>query len=222
MNKVTFPLSKWENKVWLTLGDSITAFDQTLYNGTVLRGYQTVMKETMGFAEYINRGIPGKTMAAHDEGSTHVVGEAQNLADIDVVTIFAGTNDFKLNKPIGSLGAIGDTAFDTSTFYGAYRSLLENFLTRKPTLKIYLWTPLQRDNAGYDVNYVNPAGHRLVDYVNAIQSVGLMYAIPVLDLYAVSGITKKTLDTFTWDGLHPNNSGYERIAEVAKGFMEVY
>ncbi|ALC81151.1 MULTISPECIES: SGNH/GDSL hydrolase family protein [Bacillus] len=214
-------LSKWENKVWLTLGDSITEFDQTFYNGVFLRGYQTIMKETMGFAEYINRGVSGKTMTANDEGSTHVVGEAQNLNNIDVITIFAGTNDYKLNKPIGSLGAIGDTEFDTFTFYGAYRSLLENLLTRKPTIKIYLWTPLQRDNAGYDVNYINPAGHKLIDYVNAIKAVGQMYAVPVLDLYSVSGITKLTLNTYTWDGLHPNNNGYERIAEIAKGFMEV-
>jgi lysophospholipase L1-like esterase len=220
---VTIPKGKWEGKKWLTLGDSITDFDiETKPETGLLYGYQYNMKETMGFASYVNQGKSGKPMAGTDPLATHTVGKAENISDIDVITIFAGTNDFKLNNPVGSVGLIGDTNFDTATYCGAYRSLLEDLLTRKPGIKIYMWTPLQRDNEGYDVNKVNTAGHKLIDYVNACIDIGSLYGIPVLDLYRVSGFTKKTLGLYTWDGLHPSNAGYKRIAEIAKGFMETY
>ncbi|RZT23524.1 SGNH/GDSL hydrolase family protein [Fictibacillus sp. BK138] len=222
VSAVQQPLSKWKDKVWLTLGDSITAADQTMDNGSIVRGYQSVMHEKMGFKEYRNSGQFGSTISGNDPDSTNVFGKEQKIDDVDVITIFAGTNDFRIDVPIGSLGLIGDTTLDTSTFYGAYRSLIEDLLTSKPTLKIYLWTPLQRDNAGYDVNFSNLAGHKLIDYVNAVKEIGQMYAIPVLDLYSLSGITKLNLDVYTYDGLHPSDNGYERIADVARGFMEIY
>jgi lysophospholipase L1-like esterase len=222
MDAIQLPASKWENKVWLTLGDSITAADQTMYNDSIVRGYQTVLNERMHFKEYRNCGQSGSTMSGNDLDSTNVFGKEQKMDDVDVITIFAGTNDFRIDTPIGSLGMVGDQILDTSTFYGAYRSLIEDILTRKPTVKIYLWTPLQRDNAGYDVNFSNQAGHRLIDYVNAVKEIGQMYAIPVLDLYSLSGITKLNLHIYTYDGLHPLDNGFEKIADLAKGFMEMY
>ncbi|MBB3153816.1 lysophospholipase L1-like esterase [Paenibacillus endophyticus] len=46
------------------------------------------------------------------------------------------------------------------------------------------------------------------------------YALPVLDLYAESGITRLILDYFTHDRLHPNEAGFQRIAEMAVPFLE--
>ncbi|WNB92382.1 SGNH/GDSL hydrolase family protein [Bacillus sp. NEB1478] len=215
-------ISKWNDKIWLTIGDSITAFDQMTLEGSLVRGYQTVMHEKIGFKEYRNVGCPGATMSDVDEDSTTVSGKTLIIDDVDVITIFSGTNDFRVDVPLGSLGMVGDEILDTATFFGAYRSLIEDLLMKKPSIKIYLWTPLQRDNAGYDVNFINKAGHRLIDYVDAVKQIGEMYAIPVLDLYRLSGINKLNLDIYTYDGLHPINSGYERIADSALGFMEIY
>lgn len=212
---------KYDGKRLVSLGDSITWQDGKAYagNGLIARGYQTHMKERLGFIEVLNMGVSGRPMAngsANGVG-TNTTGKTVTYASYDVVTIASGTNDFKLNIPLGNMGAIGDTTFDTNTFYGAYRDLVEYILTQKPTQKIFLFTPLQRDNGGYSVNTTNTAGHKLSDYVNAVKDVGKMYGIPVVDLFADSGLTKLNLATYTWDGLHPNDLGYERVSELIIG-----
>lgn len=220
---IPYPINKYQDKRLVTLGDSITWQDAKTYsyNGLVARGYQTIIKEKLGFLEVLNMGVSGRPMAngtANGVG-TNTTGKTVTYTTYDLTTIAAGTNDFKLNVQLGTLGAIGDTTFDTNTFYGAYRDLIEYILTQKPTQKIILFTPLQRDNGGYTVNTSNTAGHKLIDYVNAIKAVGQMYSLPVVDMYAESGITKLNLATYTWDGLHPNDAGYARMAELAIGAL---
>jgi lysophospholipase L1-like esterase len=221
--------SKWRNKIWHAIGDSITWQDQKIYSGeaAIAQGYQTLVGKKVKFKEIRNAGISGASMAKSSNypsknGSNCVAGvdPGVNYSDVDMITIFVCTNDFKLNVPIGAKGQIGDVSFDDTSFYGAYRKLVEHILTIKPTIKIYLITSLQRDNSGYDVNFTNSAGFKLIDYVMAVREIGQMYALPVLDLYATSGITKLTLNTYTRDGLHPNDMGYARIADMITGFIE--
>jgi lysophospholipase L1-like esterase len=222
--------SKWKHKIWHVIGDSITWQDQKIYAGeaAVAQGYQTLVGKVVKFKEIRNAGISGASMAKSSNypslnGSNCAAGVEDpevNYSDVDMITIFACTNDFKLNVPLGTKGQIGEASFDDTTFYGAYRKLVEHILTTKPTIKIYLITSLQRDNSGYDVNYINSAGCKLIDYVNAVKEIGQMYALPVLDLYATSGITKLTLHTYTRDGLHPNDMGYTQIADMIARFIE--
>ncbi|WP_186445882.1 SGNH/GDSL hydrolase family protein [Paenibacillus cremeus] len=198
--------SRWEGKGWGTLGDSITAAG----------GYQPLVQAALGFSEVINYAVSGCPMTAggdRDYGATTHVG--RTIAEyLDCVTVFAGVNDFRLDKPIGDIGMT-----DIHTFYGAYRGMIEHILTRNPRCRLSLWTPLHRDKDGYDIFYTNAAGHRLSDYVEAIIGLGRMYALPVLDLYALSGLNKLTLPHFTSDGLHPNEAGHRRIADVAIPFL---
>lgn len=197
---------KWQGKTWATLGDSITEAN----------GYQPLVRAALGFAEVANRGRNGCPMTAGgdtDEGSTVKVGAG--LRRFDCVTVFAGVNDFRLSKP---LGAPGDT--DIHTFYGAYATLIEGILKAFPACRLNLWTPLHRDKDGYDVNTRNGDGRRLDDYAEAVRSLGMRYALPVLDLYRESGIHALTLPLFTSDGLHPNEAGHARIAGMAASFLE--
>ncbi|MGG1527028.1 SGNH/GDSL hydrolase family protein [Peribacillus frigoritolerans] len=217
------PASKWVGKTFVSLGDSITWQDGKVYASTsnIARGYQTILKEKLGFASYNNQGVNGRPIAngsANGVG-TNTTGKGLTYSAYDLVIIAGGTNDFKLNIPLGVKGVIGDTIFDTNTFYGAYRDLVEYILTNKPTIRIVLFTPLQRDNGGYDINTTNPAGHKLIDYVNAILAIGEMYGIPVCDMHRNSGFNKLLLSTYTLDGLHPNDVGYARIGDYASSFV---
>ena len=125
-----------------------------------------------------------------------------------------------MNASIGTIGAIGDTEFDTTTFYGGYRSIIERILTAKPTARMLLITPLQRNKDDYNSwNTKNPAGHFLKEYADAVKELGKMYSLPVVDLFAESGFNKYTLSTFTYDGLHPNNDGFVRVANCIAGEM---
>lgn len=215
--------SVWFNKTFVSLGDSITWQDGKSYpSGGTARGYQTILKEQLLFKEYNNMGRSGYPMTDGIPGTVGTVTTGLSITydEYDLVIIAAGTNDFKLNAPLGTVGIIGDTNFDRETFCGAYRTLLEYILTDKPTIRIVLFTPLQRDNDGYDVNYTNSAGCKLSDYANAIKQIAELYSIPVCDMYANSGFTKLTLSTYTRDGLHPNDTGYQRMGNYAAKFID--
>ena len=218
-------VNDWYGAVYCSHGDSITwqdgkAYEQGSHIGEIARGYQTILKEKLDFASYDNYGKSGWSMAVvNSNGIVNTITGISSYSGYDLVTIACGTNDFKLNVSIGTLGQIGDTTFDDTKFYGAYRKSIEYILTNNPTIRLVLLTPLQRDNDGYDVNYTNSAGHKLIDYVDAVKALGEMYSLPVVDMYANSGFTKKTLPTYTMDGLHPNDVGYERMGLYLTKFI---
>lgn len=214
---------QWHGKKYISHGDSITWYDGNNYpDETLCKGYQHYMNEAFHFAKYVNQGWSGHPMADGTPNGNGIVTRILGIdhSEYDLVTIAAGTNDFRLNVPIGTIGVIGDTAFDRNTFYGSYRTAVEYLLEVKPIQRIVLFTPLQRNNAGYDVNYTNAAGHKLIDYVDAVKAVGQMYGLPVCDMYSTSGFTQLTLSAYTIDGLHPNNVGYSRMGSVAVQFMK--
>jgi lysophospholipase L1-like esterase len=64
---------------------------------------------------------------------------------------------------------------------------------------------------------------RLQDFVIAIRRVAEFYAIPVLDLYATSGIQPQVatiMEKFCPDGLHPNDAGQEKLYKRLRAFLE--
>ena len=72
----------------------------------------------------------------------------------------------------------------------------------------------------------NEKGVRLASdlrgYVDAIVEIAGFYAIPVLDLYRVSGIQPRVPELkalYMPDGLHPNDAGNVRVAEKLIGFL---
>lgn len=201
---------------WTALGTSITWQDGRAYvtTGEIARGYMTQVNE-LSKNSYIvtNEGRSGYAMAGAT-GSIMAVGVAINYANVGLVTIDSGTNDFKLNKSIGNIGSIfdADTAFDLDTYYGAFRKLLNHIITSNPNTRIVLLTPIHRNNAGYTTESTNTAGHKLSDYRDAILALSKMYSLQVIDLYTDCGINAKNLDIFTMDGLHPNDDGYTLMA----------
>lgn len=200
---------KWQGRSWGTLGDSITAAN----------GYQPLVSAALGFSAVRNYGRGGCPMTAGgptDEGATVNIGRKIEPG-LDCITIFAGTNDYRLDKPLGEWEAKDPGSL---TFTGAYRTLIEHILSQNPACRLNLWTPLQRDKDGYDVDRPNGLGHRLDDYAEAVRRLGRSYALPVLDLYAESGLNRLTLPAFTEDGLHPNPQGHARIASMAVSFLE--
>jgi lysophospholipase L1-like esterase len=215
----------WHGKTYISHGDSITWQDGQPYgeNEPTARGYQTVLKEKLSLGTHTNKGVNGATLADRAGVSVSGVSTIKSIASYasyDLCTIAFGTNDFKQGVPLGTLGVIGDSNFDLTTFYGAYREAIEYILTSNPEIQLVLLTPLQRNQHNYDVNTVNSQGLKLIDYVNAVKQVGQLYSIPVCDLYSVSGITQLSLATYTRDGLHPNDDGYDRIGRLLARFLK--
>lgn len=203
-------INKWNDKKWITLGDSITKAG----------GYQQILKNRLGFKSIDNMGINGQTMAYQNKKqSTYNLGKDIDFKKYDLVTIFIGTNDFRYEKKLGHIKDIGCNDLDEKTFCGSYQLLIEYILLSNPNIDLVLVTPIQRTKDGYDGQFTNKAGYKLVDYINSIKLLGEKYSLPVLDLYNISEIKEENIDIYTRDGLHPNDKGYEIIAKKIYKFL---
>lgn len=201
---------EWVGGSFSVLGDSIVSSGARMWDS---------VRDRLGFASYRNGGVWGAPMA---DGTAKGAGTVTTVRSLDyardaMVYIAAGTNDLTQNVALGSIGTVAQTTFDRNTFYGAYRSTIEYVLASNPHVRLFLATPIQRDAHGYSVETKNGNGLALGDYREAILTLGELYGVPVVDMYATAGITARTLPTFTEDGLHPNADGFARMADVACG-----
>lgn len=137
-------------------------------------------------------------------------------ADADIVVVFGGVNDYAHGD--APLGRFEDQTPDT--FYGACHTLMNALIDRYPTATILFMTPLNtkvtpRNKIG------TPAP--LTDYVHAILETAGSHSLPVLNLYATSGINAwndAQREIMIPDGIHPNEIGAARIADRLAGFLK--
>lgn len=173
-----------------------------------------------------NYGIGGTRIALQHMLSAGLVSDrnfpsrvAEMDPDADAVVVFGGTNDFGHGD--APIGKAEDRTADT--FYGALHVLFTSLITKYPEAKIMIITPLHRcneddlrgDNKKEDVG-------TLYRYVAIIREVAEYYSIPVLDLFACSGLQPKIpiiQQKYVPDGLHPNDAGHEILAEKIAGFL---
>ncbi|MBE6598290.1 MAG: SGNH/GDSL hydrolase family protein [Ruminococcaceae bacterium] len=209
-----------KGKKMVVLGDSITEGRGTSCPEAL---YHALVGKWGECREVVNHGISGtrfaKQIHPEPEGSTHDLDFCLRVneldEDADIVIVFGGTNDYGHgDAPIGQF-----FSRDPYTFYGAAHYIMTRLHQRFPGKTVVIMTPLHRVNEfAPDSN-----GESLRTYVNIIREVAEYYAIPVLDLYATSGI-QPALDCnremFCPDGLHPNDAGHVLLAERLYAFLK--
>jgi len=209
---IFFVSCKKYDHTWMIIGDSITSSDGKEFEtgpqkGESIIGYQTIINsKNKNSIKLTNEGYSGFSLAGH-ERSVYQEVKDNNFSNHEVITIFVGTNDFKLNKPIISKDSL-------ESFRYCYTSLINRIQSQNKKARLYLITPLKRNNDGYTTTSTNKAGHKLLDYRNEVVRIGLEKDLKVIDLYNESGIDESNLQKFTVDGLHLNNKGYELIGNV--------
>ena len=221
-----FYISKTNKKRLYTYGDSITWYDGNPYNwgkenGVTARGYQSYLREEF-WLSITNRGISGARMM--QIGSRIL---ADDLSNIDYVSITSGANDERYNTPLGGIAPIG-SSFDTSTFYGMLQKSIEHILSMNDECKIILITPIRGwiyAPDGYEYEREED-GEITSKWADAFKEVGKLYSLPVCDWYYNSGINLLTRNVYINDpepedgntlySLHPSTKGYERMAELLK------
>lgn len=143
----------------------------------------------------------------------------QTDVDADVVVVFGGVNDF----------GHGDVPFGTmedrtqDTFYGALHNLYSRLIERHPQARLVVMTPLHfcEEDCVIRNDGTTRAG-RLIDYVRIIREVAEYYSLPILDLYAASGLQPRVQairERYMPDGLHPNDEGQRRLADCVEAFL---
>ena len=198
------------------LGDSITEGCGT---SGVEHHFVTLIGQ-MGECEVKNYGIGGTRFARQTTPTWEIwdkdfCGRVEELdEDADVVVVFGGTNDFGHGD--APLGTIEDRSL--YTFYGACHHIMTRLHERFPGKPILVLTPLHRcneDNVRGDGWKAEEAAV-LKTYVEIIREVAEFYSLPVLDLFAESGIQPRVdiiKEKFCPDGLHPNDAGHVLLAK---------
>ena len=209
-----------QNKIVAVLGDSIT---EGVGTSSIDNRYANVF-EKLSNSKVLNYGISATRIARQKDLSTPGNHDdfIRRVDDIDssaeIIVVFGGTNDFGHgDAPFGEFK--DDTPY---TFYGAMHVLCKKLINKFPNSQIVFMTPLHRLS---ELNTTNDWGlgcKPLKEYVRAIKEVCEYYSLPVLDLFATSGMQPAVeiiRETYMPDGLHPNDKGARLIAERLYGFL---
>lgn len=202
----------------IALGDSITyglhATDPTTGS------WPAIIAANTGVKTY-NEGVSSATW--QNGGNNDTISFVNRSKTIDwtranAIVLFGGTNDFAQNLPIGTLDDTG-----TNTMLGAINNVIKTIYSKNDKANIYLVTPMWRSRINADAVDVettpNDSGLYLREYVDAIKKAGDKYHLPTLDLYRKFNINNLNEQTWLADGLHPNDAGYQKLAEKIAKFL---
>lgn len=229
--------NQWFGKKVAYLGDSIT---DERHVGTT-KNYWEFLYELLGI-EHLVYGINGHQW-------NDVLGQAEKLKaergdDVDAIFIFAGTNDFYGNVPLGEWYIVKYDSVEVSgpkkevrrrryfqmeeaTFRGRINQVMSYLKTNYPTKQVILLTPIHRAYAKFgqkniqpEESYPNGIGLYIDEYVEAVKEAANVWAVPVIDLNSICGLFP-TYDSHTRyfaneekDRLHPNAEGHYRMAKA--------
>ncbi|HEV7347656.1 SGNH/GDSL hydrolase family protein [Telluribacter sp.] len=185
---------------WVAIGDSITYLNehQDETGNRITRGYMTRVVEKLPYLHYVNQGHNGWTAGRIAQSFDQL-----GIEKADIYTIFLGTNDWWAGRPLGNLADYTSNT-GNATVYGSFRIIINKLRSLNPQAHIILITPMQRTDFVYLFNYKNNAigsyqarhGQQLEAFAQAIDSIGRLEQIPVLDLYHLRGLRLEKLVKF--------------------------
>ena len=190
---------------WLSLGTSITWYNDNV-SSAFTKGYQTRVREVLPFKRFTNKGVNGGVLES-------AIGQ---VAHADYYTIEHGINDWGHSTPVGTIDDYKNNT-QNGTFAANYRRLIDAIYKANPKAMIVLCTPRK----GYGFGTYLPAkcddplnGIYLKDYAKLIRQIAAYESLPVADFFALCGnqknLAKLSIDT----ALHPNDNGYQLMADV--------
>lgn len=228
--------SQWQGKRVAYLGDSMTQ-KWTKGNNKVYWEYLT---EWFGIEPFVY-GISGNQWDGIYRQAVKLFEEKGTA--VDAIFIFAGTNDYNHSIPMGSF--FSETTKETnhngntvtrkcrtmiendSTFCGRINKAMAFLKTKFPEQQIIIMTPIHRGFARFsdknvqpDERFANGKGLYLDSYVDALKQAASNWAVPVIDLYSISGLYPLADSQVSYfinaetDRLHPNALGNYRLAKT--------
>jgi len=230
----------WQGKRVAYFGDSIT---DPKNNGSKKK-YWNFLNEWLDITPYVYarsgrqwNDIPRQAgLLKQEHGS-----------DVDAIIIFMGTNDYNQDVPLGEwFSEKYDTVYyahggatkhleirrhrtptmTMETLRGRINIALDSVKRTWPDKQVVLLTPIHR--AGFFPNeknwqpeecYANGLGLYIDDYANVVKEAANVWAVPVVDLNAQSGLFPMIEPHGMYfhndaDHLHPNDAGHQRMAQT--------
>lgn len=223
------------------LGDSIT--DPNNY-GDKIKKYWSFLQEWLGITPYVY-GVSGHQWDSLPRQAEQL--KQEHGEEVDAILVFLGTNDFNQGLPLGEwfteteeqvMAARGEMkkletrkrrtpVMTQDTYKGRINIGLSRLKQLFPDKQIVLLTPLHRSLADFgdrnlqpDESYQNACGEYIDAYVQAVKEAGSLWAVPVIDLNALSGLNPMVEEQLIYfydagfDRLHPSTKGHERMART--------
>lgn len=234
----TLPAHAWQGKKVAFIGDSIMdprndASDEKLWS---------YLQDWLGITPYVY-AVSGREWNDVDNQARELL--EQHGQDVDAILILMGTNDYNIGIPLGSWytesferveAAVGEPktlkdrmqrhlCMTDSTFRGRINIGMSYLKKAFPEKQVVLLTPIHRAGFYYADNnwqptedYANRCGEYLDAYVQAVKEASQVWAVPVIDLGALSGLYPMEDAQAVYfhdsakDRLHPNDLGHKRLA----------
>ena len=205
-------ISGLRDKSAVFVGDSITYGTGTT-DGNI---YWQILSEKCHLKNVVGAGVAGSCMSItsnYGSANSPIASRWNSIPQKDIICIFAGTNDYGHDTPMGTISDATDISF-----YGALNVIIQGLVNKFPSSRLIFITPLHRYNFGgltYDT-VANGEGNTLKDYVDAIKTACELYSIPVIDAFSISGMNPSIsgiYSTYITDGLHPNSAGHHLLAD---------
>lgn len=233
---------KYDNGVkWVAFGDSITQKYYSYFNedGTVTTkedGWSVVYLNAVANKNHwnvTNKGYGGMGWIMTSTGADTYIAY-NRIKEIDftqynLVTFAYGINDWKGNKPLGSLDDefVYDEAMTPATVIESMRYCFEYIMSKNPNIKIVVITPLNCRGYSYDFGGDSTCWARgytgfsntgtLDEFADKMMEVCDSYGIECIDMTRNSCINKANIVQMLPDGVHPSAECHEMIGiELAK------
>lgn len=191
--------------IWTSLGDSITWLNDNP-NGNVLYGYQTLLMTKYKIKTHINKAINGG-------GSGSLVGAMGTWTASDIFTIMIGINEYLQSKALGTIDDFKNSTAN-NTYYANMRLIIDRIYALNNQTIIFLLSPAFCANS-VDANFVdavNGSGFRLRDLDKAFREISEVANIPYVNTYSL--INRYNVGQLTYDGVHINTLGMQRVASL--------
>lgn len=203
LDEISNPLS---GKIASFNGDSICA--GAGFSG----GYASIIGQENNMT-IDNISVSGATIAS-GTNVAHIISTSINdmRADADYIILEGGVNDADMQVTLGSITEGYADSLDTTTFAGAFETMLKSAITRYPNKKIgYIFA--HKVSNRFDSRTTG-------SYYNIAKAACEKWGIPYLDLNTMTSPigyidALKTAYTSSGDGYHPNENGY-RLFYVPK------
>ncbi len=222
------------------LGDSIT--DPNNNSNDIKKKYWGFLQDMLGITPYVY-GVSGRQW--NDIPRQAEALKREHGDEVDAVMVFIGTNDFNAGVPVGEwFEELTDTVtaavhgekkvytrkrrmpiMTDKTLKGRINMGISRLKQLFPDKQIVLLTPLHRAYAKFgdkniqpDESWQNVCGEYFDRYVDAVKEAGNVWAVPVIDLNADSGINPMVTEQLPYihredtDRLHPSTEGQRRMA----------
>ncbi len=230
----------WQGKRVAYLGDSIT----DPRNSGSKKKYWGFLQDWLQITPYVY-GISGRQWNDIPRQADQCYKEHGD--SVDAIIIFVGTNDYNAGVPLGQwydervdsvMAGIHEQkhnvmrrhrtpSMNGGTYRGRINIALNHVKRLYPTKQVVVLTPIHR--AGFYANdknwqpteeWQNGCGEYVSAYVQASREAADVWAVPVIDWAASSGLFPLMDEHVQYfkngdnDRLHPNDKGHERLART--------